>query len=277
MTKNKKLLVVTDLDGSLLDDNYSWDAALPALKRLLELKIPLVLNSSKTVSEMRDLAEALGLESPVVAENGGLLAVHQDSGFLENKQVLTRAGDYLIETTGLSRDFILSTAHALRATEGYQFAGFSDWSIEQVREHTGLSVEGARRSKSRHATEPILWQDTPERFVAFEAALVKDGIRILKGGRFLHLMGQVDKADGMKAAVALYKKQMPEAEWVVVALGDSQNDCAMLEAADIAVVIPHADGPHITPNAPRVVHASAPATVGWNDALLTIIQEEGIV
>lgn len=272
----RKLLVVTDLDGSLLDDNYSWDAALPALKRLRQLKIPLVLNSSKTVSEMRDMAEALGLQSPVVAENGGLLAVHEDSGFFEKERVLTRAGDYLIETTGLSRDLILSKAHALRVTEGYQFAGFSDWSIEQVREHTGLSVVGARRSKSRHATEPILWQDTPERFAAFETALAKDGIRILKGGRFLHLMGQADKADGMKAAVALYQKQMPKVEWVVVALGDSQNDCAMLEAADIAVVIPHADGPHIAPNAPRVVNASAPATVGWNDALLKIIQEEGI-
>ncbi|MGJ8651569.1 MAG: HAD-IIB family hydrolase [Opitutaceae bacterium] len=276
MTTKRKLLVVTDLDGSLLDDNYSWNAALPALKRLRQLKIPLVLNSSKTVSEMRDMVEALGIQSPVVAENGGLLAVHEDSGFFEKGRVLTRAGDYLIETTGLSRDFILSKAHALRATEDYQFAGFSDWSIEQVREYTGLSPVGARRSKSRHATEPILWQDTPERFAAFEDALAKDGIRILEGGRFLHLMGQEDKADGMKSAVALYQKQMPSVEWVVVALGDSQNDCAMLEAADIAVVIPHADGPHITPNAPRVVNASAPSTVGWNDALLTIIQEEGI-
>jgi mannosyl-3-phosphoglycerate phosphatase len=67
---------------------------------------------------------------------------------------------------------------------------------------------------------------------------------------------------------------MPDVEWVVVALGDSQNDQAMLEVANIAVVIPHADGPHISPQAPRVLNASMPATAGWNEAVLTIIKDE---
>ena len=69
----KKMMVVTDLDGSLLDERYSWDAALPALQRLQELKVPLVLNSSKTLSEMRELANCLGAMAPMVAENGGLM------------------------------------------------------------------------------------------------------------------------------------------------------------------------------------------------------------
>ena len=50
-------------------------------------------------------------------------------------------------------------------------------------------------------------------------------------------------------------------------------DKAMLEAADIAVVIPHEDGPHLEPHAPRVVHAPFPASKGWNVALLSIIDE----
>lgn len=274
MPAKKRLLVVTDLDGSLLDDSYSWEAARPALNRLTALGIPLVLNSSKTISEMKELAQRLGTSAPMVAENGGLLAVPEESDLLGQSQICQRSGNYMIEITGLSREFILSRTRALREAEGYQFEGFSDWSIDTISAHTGLSLKAASRSMSRHATEPILWRDTPERRESFERLLAKDGIRILKGGRFLHLMGPTDKADGTLAVKALYQKAMPDVEWVVIALGDSENDQAMLEAADIAVVIPHTDGPHISPKAPRVLNASQPATVGWNEAILTILQEE---
>jgi len=87
------------------------------------------------------------------------------------------------------------------------------------------------------------------------------------------LMGEVDKADGLVCARALYEKQQPKVDWKTIAVGDSANDLAMLEAADIALVIPHADGPHILPKAPRVVHASRPATKGWNDTILTLLTE----
>ena len=101
MSAGKQLLVVTDLDGSLLDDAYSWTAARPALKRLKEMGIPLILNSSKTISEMRDLAEALSLTGePIVAENGGLLAVHETSGFMDKSQLLNRFGEYCIQISG---------------------------------------------------------------------------------------------------------------------------------------------------------------------------------
>ena len=83
MASKKKLLVVTDLDGTFLDHRYNWDEAKPAVARLRELGLPLVLNSSKTVAEMEDLAMELGLQSPLVAENGGLLAIPND-----------RTGDY---------------------------------------------------------------------------------------------------------------------------------------------------------------------------------------
>ncbi|MFQ3224235.1 MAG: mannosyl-3-phosphoglycerate phosphatase [Lentimonas sp.] len=270
----KKLMVVTDLDGSLLDDRYSWEAALPALEKLKELKVPLVLNSSKTISEMRDLADRLGLKSPIVAENGGLVAVHEDAGFLGQDSVLARSGQYLIEINGLSRDFILSQAYALRSKFGYKFSGFSDWSAEQVCEHTGLSLPMAKRSQDRHATEPILWQDSTACLAQFTEAMKAAGVRILRGGHFLHLMGMADKADGMRAALAMYQKQQPKVDWLVVAIGDSANDLAMLEAADVAVVIPHQDGPHIQPKSQRVIYASSPSTVGWNDAILTIIEQE---
>jgi mannosyl-3-phosphoglycerate phosphatase len=256
-----QLLVVTDLDATLLDHAYAWSAAAPALSALKTAGIPLVLNSSKTVKEMKALVDELDLKSPIVAENGGLLAVPNAEG------------DYTIKLTGLSRDFILEQAHALRTQHGYDFKGFADWTASQVAERTGLSEVMAQRAQARYATEPILWNDSPERLEAFQAALAEQGIRILRGGRFLHLMGEADKADGSAAALKFYQEAAPDVHWVLVALGDSANDCAMLEAADIAVVIPYEDGPRIQPKAPRVLHAPLPASAGWNAALLTLLDE----
>ena len=273
MSPPTQWLVVTDLDASLLDSTYSWDAAMPSLQRLQELGIPLILNSSKTLSEMSELANALGTMAPVVSENGGLISVHQDSGLMDPQATSLRSGNYLAEVNGLSREFITGIAHTLREEERYQFHGFSDWSPEQVSERTGLSHAMARRSLSRHATEPIVWDDSPERYDAFVASLAQAGIRVLRGGRFLHLMGEADKADGLVRARSLYEKTQPEIDYKTIAIGDSANDLAMLEAADIALVIPHADGPRIHPKAPQVLYAPTPSTKGWNDTILTLLTE----
>ena len=48
----KRWLVFTDLDGTLLDEDYGWAAARPAVEALQAASIPIILNSSKTVMEM---------------------------------------------------------------------------------------------------------------------------------------------------------------------------------------------------------------------------------
>ena len=48
----KRWLIFTDLDGTLLDEDYGWIAARPAIEALQMASFPIILNSSKTVSEM---------------------------------------------------------------------------------------------------------------------------------------------------------------------------------------------------------------------------------
>jgi mannosyl-3-phosphoglycerate phosphatase len=262
MASKKKFLVLTDLDATFLDHSYSWDKATPAIARLRELGLPLVLNSSKTVAEMKDLAMELGLQSPLVAENGGLLAIPNE-----------HTGDYSLQIRGLPRKEILEVAHGLRSEMGYKFEGFADWSDRELAERSGLSIIQSQRSLARLATEPFLWEESESLRLEFADQLSIQGIRMLRGGRFWHLMGASDKADGSASVLKYYQELEPDTEWQVIALGDSANDTAMLEAADIAVVIPHSDGAHISPKAPRVVHAPFPATKGWNAAILSLLDE----
>lgn len=269
----KKLLIVTDLDASLIDDNYQYTEATEAIKELAERGFPLVLNSSKTLSEMKSLAQELELTTPLIAENGGIVAVPNVSEVAKycDQAKWQEEGDYQTMITGLSREYVLHHAHSVREERGYSFTGFSDMSDQELSDLTGLTEPEAKMAKQRHVSEPILWQDTPERRDSFCNYLESKKIRTLRGGRFIHLMGSADKADGLAVTSQLYRHCYPNIEWTSVALGDSANDLAMLEAADIAITIPHADGIKVQVSGTHNIQAKYPASKGWNDSILSLL------
>lgn len=256
-----KLLLYTDLDGTLLDsESYAYDAALPALDALREWDFPLVLVSSKTRGELVVLHRELGLSTPFICENGA--AVHwQENGQPSQKTFAT------------SRDELLKVIHKLRTDFAYQFTGFADCTLQQVCELTGLDAERAALAMAREYTEPLLWQDSDERREAFCAQLNSDGLRAVQGGRFLSVMGQFDKCTAMAWLTERYRAQEP---FVTVALGDSPNDEAMLCAADIAVVIKSARSDELTVRGPQwVIRTAQPGPLGWRWAVEEILQKQG--
>jgi mannosyl-3-phosphoglycerate phosphatase len=69
-----KLMVVSDLDGTLLDhSDYSFDLVLPVLDRMDEAGIPLVVNTSKTRAEWLAIRGELGNFDPYIVENGSAI------------------------------------------------------------------------------------------------------------------------------------------------------------------------------------------------------------
>ena len=68
--KDCHLLVVTDLDGTLLDyETYSFKRALPAIKFLKEKNIPLIFSSSKTRAEIEEVK--IQLDNLILASGYG--------------------------------------------------------------------------------------------------------------------------------------------------------------------------------------------------------------
>ena len=70
MTEALRLLVFTDLDGTLLDDAYRFAGAEAALARLAKAQIPLVLATSKTRAELTTLSAQLPGVPGLIFENG---------------------------------------------------------------------------------------------------------------------------------------------------------------------------------------------------------------
>lgn len=278
--KAAPLMVVTDLDGTLLDHySYSFNAAEPALESLKQHNIPLIINTSKTYAEVAGIQAELLVDAPCIVENGSAIYLPKSAWPSLANQLsddLLLVGDQYVKILGEPRDKILTILQQLKGQFGYIFEGFSDYTERVLVEKTGLPLAQANQALERHYSEPIIWQDSEERYCKFERDVAKRGLMLLRGGRFIHVLGQCDKGQSLTWLKGLYGRlKNQNAKPLVVALGDSQNDSAMLEIADIAVVVksPVHAYPVICKPKGEVCYTAQQGPEGWNDAILNIIEE----
>ncbi|EDQ34746.1 HAD-superfamily hydrolase, subfamily IIB/mannosyl-3-phosphoglycerate phosphatase family [Hoeflea phototrophica DFL-43] len=258
--RHDRLIVFTDLDGTLLDhETYSHAAAGAALAALKSHGVPLVLASSKTASEIAPLRAELGFEHcQAIVENGaGILEAHQTGD--GSDQVHQRLLDALVELPP-----------ALRSC----FEGFSDWSDEEVASRTHLPLDQARMAKQRQFSEPGLWSGGETERDQFKALLKKRGITALQGGRFMTLSFGSDKAQRMIDIIARHSS--PGYKPFAVALGDAGNDIKMLESADLGFIIPNSShggiGQLAGEASGRIIRETAEGPAGWNHAVLGLLK-----
>jgi mannosyl-3-phosphoglycerate phosphatase len=265
----RELLIFSDLDGTLLDERYRFDAAADALARLRAAGIPLILTSSKTLAEMRAVRGELGLDHPVVFENGAGIAVPE--GYFAGM----RGGALEVETFGPGYAALRKIIVELRARHGFQFKGFGDMTPHEVAERTGLDELAARRARQRLGSEPGIWQSTEAIRQDFLRELAGRGLHAVRGGRFLHVMPDVDKAVAMHRLVERYRAIRPGERFRVIAAGDSPNDLDMLEAADTAVVIRRTDGSWMPLRRQQgVMRSREPGPAGWQQCMLEILDQD---
>ena len=265
------LLVFTDLDGSLLDhDDYGFAAAQPALAQLQALRIPLIPVTSKTLAEMQVLGRQLGIRHPLIVENGcviclpdGYFPLPETTACVAGYRLLRRAPDYTA---------LLAELQQLRRDHGFRFRGFHDMDADEVAGNTGLSHAAAELARRRLCSEPLAWEDTDAALANFRQALAKRQLRLVKGGRFWHVLSLADKGSALQQLASLYRAHGLPA-FTSLALGDSPNDCSMLQAADIAVLIRRKDGSVAHCDAGgRVIQTTDPGPAGWNAAVLQVLQ-----
>lgn len=265
-------IISTDLDASLLDASYRWDGAEAALQSIAEASIPLILNSSKTLAEMRVFSEALGLSTPLIAENGTVIAFPEGMDWVPDS--LVQAEGFGVLRTSMDRGKLLEVAHGLRGSEGYEFKGFADSTAAELFESLGLEIESAKAALKRYGTEPIVWRGTDVALLAFKEALEAEGIAVVRGGHFHHLMPLgASKGSALQTVCELYQKGFPKVTWKTLAIGDSPNDSSMLELADEALVIPNPKKGTLRLERAGYTIADAPGPVGWGLAVSKLLNE----
>jgi mannosyl-3-phosphoglycerate phosphatase len=231
-TEVVKTVVFSDLDGTLLDENYSFEITRPAIVRLKALKVPIVLCSSKTRMEIEYFRTKMGITDPFISENGA--AIFVPSGYFEAGKYWTKqTKQYDIFELGIAYSSIRKKFDRIKKTCTNELIGFGDMTIEEIAKDTGLTIELAELAKHREYTEPFRHNKSNE--TELFNVIRKEGLHFTIGGKCHHLMGDHDKGKAMLLLKGLFSKRFKQIK--TVGVGNQLNDLEMLEAVDIPFLI----------------------------------------
>ncbi|OKH18116.1 HAD-IIB family hydrolase [[Limnothrix rosea] IAM M-220] len=278
-------LCFTDLDGTLLNhDDYQYDDAVPTLKKLRSAGVPVIPTTSKTKAEVSDLRAALGLGDPFIVENGSGVFFELNDTRFDFQQIVqleklstTVVANLDMLTLGVTYEEARQGLQQLSEQTGETLRGFGDLTVAELEAATGLSAEAIQQACDRQFSEPFVRPETSMQ--TLEAIAQELGFKILVGNRFCHLLG-AGAAKGRAVQLVAKAWQLThdgDEKITTVGLGDSPNDLSLLEAVDVAIVVPGIKGAHpdLIPFIEKYGWQVAPDTGcrGWSGAVEAAIAQ----
>lgn len=260
-----KTVIFTDLDGTFLNhDDYSFKQSKDALEEIKRKEIPLIFTTSKTKIEVELLQKKVKIREPFIIENGAAILFPKNYQNLDLSKLEQFENYYLLQL-GLKYDQILTFYNKYK--EEFGLYGFSDMDLDEIVKYTGLSKENAKLSKKRDFTEPFIIKDE-EKLENLKNLASTYNIKITKGGRFYHLIGEFqDKGLAVKEAKKILKESFGE-KIKSIALGDGENDIVMLENVDVPIIIKNHKGEYLKCKIKDVQKSKYEGSKGWNEMVL---------
>ena len=228
MKFNSKILIFTDLDGSLLNrETFDFSSIKNFIKNLLSKDIFIIPNSSKTAKEIINFMLELGEKLPYIAENGS--AIHDldliNPNFPE-KITLSR------ELSEISEIFENKVPLSLKLKCNF----LKDLKKKQQIEILGLPVNKIKYAINREYTIPFKFEGNKSQKEKLYKCVQSAGLSLQEGGRVINLCDKVSKALAMKKVVKVLNKVTNE-KLITVGVGDNYNDLDMLRYSDVPCLV----------------------------------------
>jgi mannosyl-3-phosphoglycerate phosphatase len=254
----KRFVIFTDLDDTLLDENYEYSEALPVLSILKEEKVPIVFCSAKTFAEQQIYRKRMGLKHPFIVENGS--AIYTPEAYFKERKG-EKMGEYEVVLLGVESEEIKEEIESLRSK--YHIRSYCNMTTEEIAKQMNLDLESAKRAKDRQFTETIIEADEK----ALEALRTK--FNVIFGGRAIEVSGKgADKGKAVRLLTDRYKEL---GEVLTIGLGNSYNDEPMLKAVDVPVVVKNPDGNWVDVKIQGLRKADGIGPKGWSQSIRELV------
>lgn len=260
-----KLVIFTDLDGSLLDHHtYSYEAALPLVEKLTAAAIPLVFCSSKTRAEQEVYRKKLGITSPFITENGGAIFIRQ--GYFPFPFDHQRVIDgYQVIELAMPYTEIRRKLETIRIESRLELKGYGDMDDAEVARLTGLDAASARLARQREYQETLNLTGSEEQVQSVLSRIEQAGLNWSRGGRFYGVMAGSDKGKAVRIVTRLFKRKLGHIK--TIGIGDSHNDVPMLAEVDTPVLVQKPGGHWEEIELPGLYRADGIGPRGWVKAI----------
>lgn len=280
-------IVFTDLDGTLLDyDGYSWAPAGGAIRDLLRCGGAIVFCSSKTLAEQRIYRRDLGIRDPMVVEDGSALVIPRGyfpEGVDPGVEPRGRDGECDILVLGVRRDLVLERLREVRATEGVAVRGYSDMTLQEVQDMTGLDRTAALCATTRDFSETVRVEGGPEEWRRLMGALKARGLHSFGHGPTGTVVGLgADKGRAVELLASFYGQAAAgagagHAPPRTVGIGDAANDVPMLRAVDRAFLVEKPAGGWADVEVEGLERVRGVGPVGWSRVVTSLLVGGGLL
>ena len=198
MEKAIKILIFTDLDGSLLHrDTFKFDEIKEYLKQLMLKGIFIIPNTSKTEKEILQFNYELGSNLPFISENGAAInGLDLLNPGLPKELILSREKDDIFN--------IFKNIVPLNLQNKCKW--LSEMNNTNQSLIFGLYDKKLKMALDRRYTIPFIFDGTKNEKNQLSKIIKKDGLSLQEGGRVINLTDRVNKAKALKVFVRFYKK-----------------------------------------------------------------------
>lgn len=234
-------LILSDVDGTLLDDRavppVGWERFIASL----EPTDLFTLASSRTIAELLELQATLGVQGPLIAENGSMVVLGMDwPGVLAGRMEHVDGELVRVVALGSRRSPVLAMMREVAAACNLDIEYTKDAGLE-VGPHEGrgrLIVLDDAPSRQRSVLVQV--SATRRQREVLHTTLGGSALSMVSGGRW-----QVIQCGSHKGIAASVLRNMLHAQRCrpqVIAVGDHANDRPMLEMADVRIAVRRPDG-----------------------------------
>ena len=227
MNKNYKILIFTDLDGSLLHrDTFKFDEIKDYLKQLLSKGIFIIPNTSKTEKEILEFNNELGSSLPYISENGSAInGLDLLNSNLPKELILSREKDSLIKI--------------FKESVSVNLQNKCKWLSEMDKKKQslifGLEDDKLKMALDRKYTIPFLFEGNKSERNELSKIVKNKGLALQEGGRVINLTDKVNKAKALQVFVRFFKKNYKNVK--TIAVGDNYNDLDMLKTSEFPCLV----------------------------------------
>ena len=231
----KKRIIFSDLDGSFLnEDNFAYGNNVELVRKLLKENNFIVFNSSKTYIEIKEFLDNINIDLPFICENGG--------GIYATKDILPKNHQYrdrfcIVSESERIKNNTKFNLEEIKKIFSSKIMFLKDLSIEEQIKLSGLDKKSLLSAMNREFTEIVVMNSCENVQKDFVTYLNLRNLNISRGGRFHHISSKFNKGQAMLRLVNEFKKYYSNVEFITIAIGDSNNDLEMLNAADFSCLI----------------------------------------
>ncbi len=260
-------LILSDVDGTLLDEQGAIPSEWDAMRAALEPGDLFVLVSSRTTTELLEVQELLGIQGPLVSENGSMVVLGSEwPGVLAGR--VEQVGDRSLRVLALGsrRPTLMTMMRDVAAT--------CNLSLTSTEDPGFLADPGAAApgrivllddAATRHRSLLAQVVSTRRQRDELESALAARGLAMVSGGRWRVIQCGSNKGIGGSVLRNMLHAQRCRPQ--VIAIGDHANDRALLSLADVRFAVRRPDGgvhPSLA-DLPGVLVPDAPGPEAWGE------------